>query len=756
MYKSRILSIGITIIFLNITALSFAQNPTIKGSVKEETECNEHDHDHHNTHHNYEALIGVNIHWEGTLKGTTTDTEGNFELAVNVELPHNLIFSYVGYQSDTILVSHPEKVIDIILEPSVGLDEVVVTGRNSGSHYSSLEPIHTQVVTSHELQRAACCNLSEAFETNASVDVEYSDAVSGAQQIMLLGLAGTYSQILIENMPALRGLGQTYGLGFIPGPWMESIYISKGTASVVNGYESITGQINVELKKPEDSESLFYNFYTNSFGRMESSLNAGVELSPRWSTMILAHGEFLGNMIDHDNNSFLDHPLIQKYNVINRYRYDNPGIMESQFGFKVLQEVREGGQTAFFNNGENWGGNDYYGFGINTNRYEAFAKTGFFLASRDEGSIGTQFNFTRHEQYSQFGLTDYDGEQNTFYANILYEDIIGSPEHKINTGISYMYDDYKEILNDSTFARTESVPGVFGQYTFHHHEEFSGIIGVRADFHNIYGTFFTPRLHSRWTMGEHTVARVSAGKGYRIANVISENSGLLVSNRSFNILEDIKPEEAWNYGGSITQSFMLFNNDASVMAEFYRTDFVNQLIVDLDSDYSQAVFYNLDGKSYSNNFQFDFKFEPLRRLEIIAAYRFSDVKTTIAGDLQQKPFFSRDKGLISASYATKSNTWQFDVTAQFNGKGRIPQTSGLPEEHMLPQEYPAHTIVLAQITYNWKHFDIYVGGENLTDFVQSKPIIAYDEPFGEYFDASMVWGPVIGRTFYFGLRYTLE
>ncbi|MBS4014686.1 MAG: TonB-dependent receptor [Bacteroidetes bacterium] len=735
---------------------AFSQAVIIKGKVYEKVECTEHGHSHDDPHFKNVPLIGANIHWKGTTSGVSTDISGSFELPVNLQLPHDIVISYVGYVADTITISRADLFVEVILQQSVSLDEVVVTGRNSGAHYSSIQPMHTQIVTSHELQRAACCNLSEAFETNASVDVEYSDAVTGAQQIMLLGLAGTYSQILVENIPTIRGLGQPFGLGFIPGPWMESIMISKGSASVINGYESVTGQINVELKKPENSESLFYNFYVNSFGRLESTINAGVKINPRWSTMILAHGEYLDNMIDHNNNSFLDHPLMKKYNVLNRYRYDNPGVMESQFGFRIMQENREGGQTAFFQNGRKWGSADYYAIGINTNRYDAFAKTGFFLPSREAGSIGTQLSFTRHEQYSQYGLTKYDGEQNTFYANILYEDNIGNPEHKITTGLSYMYDGYNEALNDSIFNRIESVPGVFGQYTMHHHEHFTGIIGLRTDYHNIYGTFFTPRLHTRWTMGDHFVARASAGKGYRVPNTIAENVGILASSRRISVLEDIKPEEAWNYGASLTSNFHLFNNDASIMLEFYRTHFINQLIVDLDTDHSRAIFYNLDGKSYSNNFQVDFKFEPLRRLEVIAAYRLSDVKTTIAGNLESKPFFSRDKGLVSLSYATPSNNWQFDVTAQFNGKGRIPDTSSLPEQYRLDVEYPGYTILMAQITYKWKFIDLYVGGENLTNFKQDRPIIAYDEPFGEYFDASMVWGPIIGRTFYFGLRYTLE
>ncbi len=743
-------------IILMVFNPAYSKENIISGYVKEKVECSDHSHSHEKPHFEKKPMIGANIFWRGTVQGVSTDESGYFELPVTVDLPHKIIVSYVGYTNDTINISEPGMFIEVVLTQTVGLDGVVVTGRRRGAHYSQLESMHTQVVTSQELQRAACCNLSEAFETNASVDVEYSDAVSGAQQIMLLGLAGTYSQILVENVPTIRGLGQPFGLGFIPGPWMESIYVSKGSASVINGYESITGQINVELKKPEDSESFYYNFYGNSFGRLESSINASVDITERLSTMVLAHGEFLDNKFDHNNNTFIDHPLMQKYNIINRYRYDSPGVMESQFGFKVLQENREGGQTEFFNNGKNWGSTDYYGFGVKTNRYDAFAKTGFFLPNRDQGSIGTQLSFTRHEQSSQYGLTEYDGLQNTFYANLLYDDIIVNPEHNITTGISYMYDDYEEVLNDSIFSRTESVPGVFGQYTYHYHEKVTAIIGLRADYHNIYGTFITPRFHTRWTMGENTTARASFGKGYRIPNLIAENSGILASSRHLRVAEDILPEEAWNYGASLTQNFFLFDNDAFFMLEFYRTNFINQLIVDLDSDPTKAIFYNLDGQSYSNNFQVDFSFEPLRRFEILAAYRFSDVKTTIAGDLETKPFFSRDKGLLSISYATEQNNWQFDFTAQFNGKGRIPDTSALPASYRLPEEYPSYTIILAQITYKWRNLDIYAGGENLTDFRQERPIIAYDEPFGDYFDASMLWGPIVGRTFYVGLRYSID
>ena len=740
---------GIGLVLLLFSYISMANNPILKGQV--------YGNEPQNGQSQQIPLAGASVFWLGTTMGVATDSQGKFELIISQKLPHKLVISFIGYQSDTIEISSGQRNLNVFLESTQTLDEVVVSRRRSGSHISTLDPMYTNVITENELQRAACCNLSEAFETNASVDVSFTDAVSGAQQIQLLGLAGIYSQILTENTPTVRGLGQPFGLGFIPGPWMESIHVSKGAGSVVNGYESITGQINVELKKPESADRLYYNFYGNDFGRLESSLNAAVRLNQDWSTMVLAHGEILENKLDHNHDSFLDHPLMKKYNIVNRYRYDRLGVMESQFGFRVMQEDRLGGQIQFFDNGMKLGSEDYYGFGVNTSRYEAFARTGFFLPGQPDASIGTQFSLIHHNHDSQYGLNEYLGKQNTLYANIIYENSIArNSDHKINAGFSYLFDDYNENLNDSVFNRRESVPGIFGQYTLNHRDIFTGILGIRADFHNIYGTFFTPRLHLRSNITPSTTLRASAGRGFRVPNLIAENTGLLVSNRQILVLEEIKPEIAWNYGASFTQSFFLFNNEASLALEYYRTDFTNQLIVDVDTDFGRTLFYNLNGKSYANNSQIEFKFEPVRFFEITAAYRKTDVKTTINNTLVAKPFVSNYKGMLSGSWATRNNNWQVDLTAQFNGPSRLPDTNMLPNEYRMPMESPAHTIIHGQITRRWNNFDLYLGGENLTNFKQKNPIIASGDPFGDFFDASMIWGPVLGRMFYLGLRYSIE
>ncbi len=703
----------------------------------------------HNQEQKGESLPGANIFWENTTLGTVSDTNGNFTLALPEQLPHRLIISYVGYISDTLLISSPSEKIEVFLRESKDLQEVTIAERHLGAHYSSSSPILTNVLTTHELQKAACCNLSEAFETNASVDVTYSDAITGAKQIQILGLAGIYSQILTENIGTLRGLGQPFGLTFIPGPWMESIQVAKGTSSVVNGFDAITGQINVELKKPENSELFGANVYANSFGRLENSLIASKSLNYRWSSMLMSHVEYLGNQVDHNNDDFLDHPLVKKYHITNRYRYDWHGHMESQFGFRLMQEKREGGQINA-NNAPN-----PYKVDIATNRFEAQAKTGFFFQNQPEGSLGTQINYTYHEHKSLYGLRRYEATQNSLFTNIIYENIIRTKEHKVNTGVSFIYDGYKEHFDTLDLSREDRISGIFAQYTYHHHEHFTGILGLRLDNHSQHGIFFTPRLHLRSNITEHTTIRGSIGKGYRLPNLLAENTGLMISNRQFRIMEDIKPEVAWNYGTNLMQHFDILGNESSVTVEFYRTHFENQLIVDVDASPNEVRFYNLDGKSYANNYQIELKTSPIHLLDLTAALRYTDVKTTIGGTLQTKPFVNQYKGLVTVSWQTYGRRWQFDFTSQFNGNTRIPDTSHLPEEWQMPEKSPAHVILLGQITYRFGKFDFYVGGENLTNYTQKNPIIGANDPFGPNFDASMIWGPIMGRSLYAGLRYKM-
>ena len=697
-------------------------------------------------------LFQANIHWIGTTTGVTSDENGDFSLD-RVASTNNLVVSFIGYRTDTLVVPESQKHVEVTLNPMEGLDEVTVVDRQKGSYILRIAAIQTETVTSEGLQKLPCCNLAESFENTATVDVGYADAVSGARQIKMLGLAGKYSQILVEKKPAVRGLSSNFGISYIPGTWMESIQVSKGTSSVTEGYESISGQINVEYKKPDKAAPLHVNIYGNSLGKGEANIVTGRKLNENWSTLLLFAGGH--NNLEHDMNDdgFLDLPLNTQVHVMNRWKYDSNKNYRGQFGFVFLDEDRTGGQKGFKNSDVHQ--NSLYGIGIKTRRYEVFGKNGFRLANPNQ-SIGIIANVSRHEVESFYGTRTYKGEQTSLYLNAIFRTRFLTCNQNLSTGISFQYDDYAEEFEGVDYLREEYVPGVFAEYNFNNKENFNLIAGVRYDHHNQHGGFLTPRLHAKYNINWATIIRASLGKGYKVASIFSENPGLFASSRQLNFVEDLEMEEAWNMGINLTHEFMFLHDVASLSIDFYRTQFVNQVVVDMDQDLHNVYFYNLDGESFANSFQAEISTEPFERLEVTAAFRYNDVKVTIADDLKAKPFVNKVKALATASYATKHNKWKFDVNLQYNGKGRLPEVLNEVEGLEHTEYSPDFYMLQAQITRKFKHFSVYAGGENLTDFVQDNPIIGADSPFGSNFDASMVWGPIVGRRFFLGVRYTLK
>ncbi len=702
-----------------------------------------------------QTLPYASLHWAGTTMGGISDEDGRFDL----HKPHTnetlyLVVSYTGYAADTLAIEPGETYIEILLTENIHIEEVTVRRRMGGSFISAIEPTKTEVITINGLQSLACCNLSESFENTATVDVGYSDAITGARRIQMLGLAGVYSQLMFENLPGIRGLSSAYGLTYIPGTWMESIQISKGSASVLNGYESTTGQINVEYKKPQRSETLFLNLFASNEGRLEANMNSALEIDDTWSTMLLGHVSTQQMKIDHNNNTFLDVPLGTQVNFMNRWNHEVEDKRHIQFGVHVLNDTKFGGQS-FFDRSADRGTTNAWGTETGTTRLQGFVKAGLFLPNTLQSSIGIMAVGTWYDQESFYGLHEYAGEQKSLYSNIVYQSIVGNTNHRINTGVSYQHDEYNERFNDMLLRRTESVPGVFGEYTYTLPEVFTLILGLRADHHSIHDWFITPRMHFRYHIGDNGTLRGSAGKGYRTANVFAEHSAIFASSRQLVFAEEFRAEEAWNYGINYTHVFPLYG-DRSVTwsADFYRTDFVNQVIADLDQDVRSVIFYNLDGKSYSNSFQTDLTIQPLDGFEIFTAFRLDDVKTTINGELVESPLTSRYKGLLTLSYATRYERWKFDLTNQLNGPSRIPDTSKNPEQYRRSEYSPAYFMMYAQITRRFRNMDIYAGAENLTNFKMHNPIIAADDPFGSHFDSSLIWGPFMGRKFYAGIRYT--
>jgi outer membrane receptor for ferrienterochelin and colicins len=735
------LKIILTIYILILTFSGYAQQ--LRGIVYELDEQG-----------NKKTLPGVNIYLSDKTNGTVSDTKGNFSINMDGKTHLSVVFSFVGFKPDTLKPENFSESIEVILNLGKNLSEVIVWEKSPGTHMMRMEPIVVQVIGQGELKRAACCSMAESFETNASVDVQYSDAVSGARQIQLLGLSGIYSQILFENMPYLRGLGIPYGLEYLPGPWLESIYVSKGTSSVINGYESITGQINAELKKPEDDERTYLNIYGDQDGRHEINVNQRFVLNHEVQSMLFGHYSNTPFQIDDNGDGFLDVPLKQQIHLANHWNYhSDDGGFEARWGIRGLKEDRRGGQTAYFQNEENSG---YYGTSINTKRMDVFAKTGYMFGNKNNTNIGFINSLSFHDMNSSFGLKSYDATQLGYYSNLILSTELGDPRHIFQAGVSLMYDEYDEVLNDSSYSTIERVPGVFSQYTFSIPDQITFIAGLRADHHSLFGTIITPRAHIRYPLNEFFIFRASAGKGYRSPRIIVENIQLLASSRNFVFEDERKMEEALNFGANLAFHHKLFKRDITITAEYYRTNFINQTIVDYEKHPLLISVYNLDGKSWASHAQLEVSYAPLRNLDLRAAVRYNDVKTTYDGILRDKYLVNRWKYLLTASYLTKNRKWQFDATALLNGKSSLPDLSFHPIECRPPEEAPVYLIVHTHVTYNVKRWSFYVGAENLTNYMMHLPILGFEDPFGPYFDSSIVWGPVMGRKIYAGLRYTID
>ena len=525
-----------------------------------------------------------------------------------------------------------------------------------------------------------------------------------------------------------------------------------------NGYESISGLINVEFKEPEEDhgEKVFVNLFANTMAMTELNFNTRVKVGKNDGLMLLGHVGYNPMKMDGNDDGFMDDPVTKQYSAFLRYNHPNTGHFGCKLGVKALKEDRLSGQMAFdpahrFDEG-------FYGINIKTERYEAFAKTGFIF-DRPETSLGIQQQLTYHKMNSYFGLTDYNATQLSYYANVLFDSYIVTTNHKYSVGASYSYDNYDELLNDSVMRRVEQVPGAFAEYVFSDDHHWTVIGGFRADYNTYYKRlFYTPRLHVRFRTDSELALRLSAGKGYRSPNVLAENSTMLASSRQILFLDTPQMEEAWNFGINLSKHFDVGEKEIQLLVDAYRTDFVNQIVIDRDADAHQIRIYNLNGKSYSNCAQIQLDYELFRNFDVSAAFRYTDVKMTIADSLREKPFVNRYKGLLTFSYAP--GTWQFDLITQFNGDSRIPDLNGnatAVADGQNLERSPFYVIMNAQVTKKLgEHWELYLGGENLTNYKQDHPLVSASNPFGDDFDASMVWGPLSGIRGYAGFRFQIK
>jgi hypothetical protein len=710
-------------------------------------------------------LQGANIMWEGTELGTTSDENGLFSLPYS-NLSNKLIISFVGYEKLTLnIISKEVSQLEVFLKSNAQeLGSVEVTGTKSAISLDYFGIENKSTITEKELLKAACCNLSESFETNPSIDVSFSDAITGAKQIEMLGLSGIYTQTTMENLPFLRGLYSMQGLSFIPGTWMQSINVSKGIGSVANGFESITGQIDIEMQKPIsiDEKPFYLNIYSDNDRRYEGNLNYRFDLSNHLSFITMLHGSSRNHFGDANNDGFSDMPTFNTLNIMQRWFLFNEEGLEGRFGFQFYKDKKQGGtltrDDSHFNN---------YNYNNQNQLFNVYMKTGYVFQESSYKSFGLQLDFSEFKTNSIFGMTTYTGNQKSLYANLIYQSVFIEEILRFRLGTSFVYDLFEETLSHINYERTEKVPGTFFELTYKPDEVFSAVAGFRIDYHNYYGTFFTPRLHLRYAFSDDLVFRIAAGKGFRTSNIFTEYASNLVSARKVNIIQSnnfgygLEQEAAWNLGFNATYYFIYNYSDATFSVDFYRTQFSSVTIADLDSDPQVLSFYSVKNGIYSNSLQTELNFEPINGLQTRIAYRLLDVIQNNGITSLEKPLTSKHRALLNLSYSASIEDFVFskfdyNFTLQWFSKKRIPNTQSNPDQYKQRIYSPDFALVNTQITGTFSsQFEIYLGIENLLNFRQDNPIVSADNVQSKYFDASLIWAPLNGRMVYTGLRFKM-
>lgn len=714
-----------------------------------------------------QPLPGASIYWLNTSVGTSTIEDGTFTIPYSPEYK-KLVISFIGYTSDTLDIQSPQY-IKHSLKPSKSntIDAVVVDRTRKSLQRSTVQAANVTNMGANELLKAACCNIAESFETNPSIDVNFSDALTGSRQIKMLGLTSPYLLIAEENIPAVRGASQAYGLSFVPGTWVESIQITKGAGPVVNGYESISGQINYELLKPIDDIPFFLNAYGSTDSRFELNTHFNKKVSDKWSSSLFVHGNGRFGKNDMNDDGFLDNPLAKQINVMNRWQYSNPEKGWVSFlNARYMRDEKQTGELDFDPDTDKFTTN-YWGSEINTDKVDLSGKLGYVFPDMPYQSIGLQAAYNWHNQESYFGFNQYDIDQKSFYSNLIFNSIISNTLNKFATGLNFTYDKYGEFVNTIDYSRIDNSVGAFFEYTYDNTDNFTVVAGGRFDVHNRLGAFFTPRVHMRYDPWEKATIRASAGRGKRAANIFAENQSLFGSSRVMSILNTdgkvygLDPEIAWNYGLSFIQCFNLFGKNTQFIVDFYRTDFQNQAVVDVFASPQQALFYNLNGKSFANSLQLELNYEITHHFNIRTAYKYYDIQTDYLSGTYERPLQAKHRFFTNVAYETHivegGRQWKFDFTYNWMGKQRLPYTGSNPEQYQMGDYSPSFSLMNAQVTRTFSSvFEAYIGAENLGNYQQDKAIVANDDPFGPYFDTSIIYAPIFGQMYYAGIRFKIK
>ena len=637
-----------------------------------------------------------------------------------------------------------------------------------GSYFNGKGVGLQEILTESEFKKAACCTLSESFELSNTVEVSNADGVSGIKQVEMLGLSGKYVLMSRENIPSINGLATLNGLSNIPGPMVSAVQLAKGAGSATLGYDGLTGGLNYQLKAGMKDPRLFVNLYSNQQARSEINVISKSVIANRAINHLYLHSGGQYATTDMGNDKMADMPLSQRYFIADHFQIPGKNV-EIQGGALAYSDIKRGGTLKSGSKSEISLDKNDFQFDFLDQRAEAYSKVGIFLNKSGSKSIGNIIDVSRHQTTSVLNsMLDrrYSANEERYYYSGIFQ-TENLSKNRINTGITLSANHLNERLQNTrgdSFRLNgwQNSAGVFGEYTIEG-SKLSAVIGMRADYHNIYKAFLTPRLHAKYQINKTNRINIQGGMARRSSYFIAENLPLLINGRTI-ILDSaslinnqwLPQEKAWNYGLSYMKNFMMFDYPATMVMDYFETKFLSQVLVDRDQNATELYINSVHGKEAGKTriAQVDLNGYLHRRLSFKVSYRWINSQQWLNYQFQQQPLQSVHRAIGALQYQTR-NKWYIDAVGQFNSRKRLPYYSSINHPKH-PGYSPNYWIVNLQVRkVISQQFEFYFGGENLANVSQHHPIMNWQNPIATDFDAGYAWGPTNGRTVYAGLRWSI-
>ncbi|WP_057937340.1 TonB-dependent receptor [Algoriphagus resistens] len=720
----------------------------------------------------------VNVYIKSLGVGATTNMNGEFTIQVEKPGTYTLQVSMVGFKSSQQKVVVPQSSDQLIIqleEMDEGLDEVVVSG--TMQEVSKLDsPVPVEVYSANFFKANPTPSIFEALQTVNGVRPQVNCNVCNTGDIHINGLEGPYTMVLIDGMPIVSGLGTVYGLSGIPQALIDRMEIVKGPASTLYGSEAVGGLINVITKRTDAAPLFSTDAFVTGWG--ETNLDLGVRSN--WGKKIQSltgiNGFYYDNPIDHNGDNFTDLTLSKRISVFQKINISRPQNRVFTVAGRYIYEDRWGGEMNW-NSGFR-GGEEVYGESIYTSRWETF---GTWQLPTSE-NINFQFSANGHKQNSFYGSTSYMADQYIGFGQLTWTKT--AEKHRVLLGMAYRYTYY----DDNTAATSEvdskknmpskmHLPGVFLQDEIKFSEKQSLLLGARYDYNSIHGSIVTPRVNYKISSADKTTTlRLSAGNGFRVANVFTEDHAALTGARDVVFEEELRPEKSWNVNGNLvkkiyTDSGVFVGLDGSV---FY-TYFTNRIVPDYETNPNQIIYANLDGSAVSQGLSLNADVAWPGGLSITTGATLMDVSVEEEGIKTRQLLTERFSGVWSVGYEFFSLGLKVDYTGNVYSPMRLPLLGELDDR---PGYSPWYSIQNIQLTKSLgDKWEVYGGVKNLLNFTPAANSIARafdpfdknvdfatdgsviptpDNPNALTFDPSYVYTANQGARGFLGVRYTLN